>query len=313
MWSNLINNKYDNYICTLFSIERSRLLIQDNNMADPLVRYFPELAKVDVESFDTKFYTILITLGFFSAIFIVSYFFSFSFHTFKNVLRTKEKIFWCLAFVRGMFGISCIIVGSYYLIFDDTLKKDVVHAKTTLSVLATYYGVGFFIFECIALYTSNVVFRFFDKPLFIHHTLSLTGYCIAAYYLKGNFFAVAGVILEGTTPFTCLCWMLLKADLAHTKLWKFNQIVLVHLFHCRTIVEAYLLFISYYQWDTIWSDMPTPFFCCLYVQNIIQLFLLTPYWTYKKTQQLMKPMDFNHPDVNKKNRTVLSGGRKKDN
>ena len=264
---------------------------------DPLVQYFPQLGTLDLGSTDTKLFTIFSTLAFFSVVFVLSYFASFTFHTFKNVLNTKEKVFWCLGFVRGVFGISSLAIGSYYLIFDDALKKDVVHGYTTFSVLAVYYSVGFFIFECLALYLSNIVFRFFDKFLFVHHTLSLLGFSVVTYNVtKANFFAVIGLVLEGSTPFTCLCWMLLKADLAHTLLWKLNQIVLVHFFHCRTMIEVYLVFISYYQWDTIWSDMPLSIFLCLYIQLPVQLFFLTPYWTYKKTQQLiLKPFDFNHP------------------
>lgn len=265
-------------------------------MGDPLVRYFPQLGTMDLESTETKVYTILYTIAFFTIVFFLSFLGSFTFHTFKNVLRPKEKIFWCLAFVRGVFGIFSSIVGIYYLVFDDTLKKDIVNAKTALSVLSIYVTVGFFVFECLALYVSNIVFRFFDKFLFLHHTLSLLAYSVATYYVKGGFFAATGLVLEGSTPFTCLCWMLLKADLAHTRLWTINQMILVHIFHCRSMVETYFVFITYYQWDTVWAEMPPTLFWCVYIQLPLQLLLLTPYWTYKKTQQLMdtKPMDFNH-------------------
>ena len=276
-------------------------------MADPLVQLFPQLATLDIESPETKFYTILFSLFFFLVIFILSYLASFTFHTFKNVLRTKEKVFWCMAFVRGVFGVSCTVVGFYYLALDDTLKRDVVNAKTTWSTLNIYYAVGFFLFECVALYTSNIVFGFFDKFLFIHHTLSLTGSFVTAYYVKAGYFAIIGMFLEFSTPFTCLCWMLLKVGLADTYLWKLNQIILVHLFHCRSVIEGYLVFVSYYQWNIIVTEMPGPLFWCLYTQLPIQLFFLTPYWTYKKTQQLMKPVDFNHPELQKQYHTSCNG------
>ena len=265
-------------------------------MTDPLIRCFPHLATVDLWSTGTKLFAILGSLAFFSIVFVLSYFASSKFHTFKNVLSAKEKVFWCLAFVRGVFGIYSVVIGSYYMSFDDTLKKDVVNARTPLSAISIYFSSGFFTFECLALFTSNVIFRFFDKYLFIHHILSFLNSVVASYCNKAYFFAMFGLLLESTTPFTCLCWMLLKADLAHTLLWKLNQFVLVHLFHCRTMVEAYLMLISYYQWDTIWSDMPLPTFLCLYIQLPLLLFFLTPYWTYKKTLQLIvKPVDFNHP------------------
>ena len=267
-------------------------------MDDPLVYYFPEFATFNPETTEAKIYTILYTLLLFTIVFIVSFLASYNFHTFKNVLRTKEKVFWCLAFVRAIFGFTGSAIGFYYLAMDDTLKKDVVHAKTISSILATYYAIGFFIFECAAFYISCVVFRFFDKFLFLHHTYSLFCYSLVGYYDKGHYFSAVGLILESSTPFTCLCWMLLKTDYAHTLLWKVNQLILVHLFHCRTIIEAYLLFVSYYQWNAIRSEMPVPLFWCLYTIVPLQLTVVTPYWTYKKTEQLMntKPKDFNHSD-----------------
>ena len=266
-------------------------------MDDPLVKLYPPISKLNLESQEVKLYTLLYTFLLFSIIFTISYFISSFFYTFKKILRTKEKIFWSLAFVRATFGFTCLPIGLYYLSVNDALQKDVVNSTTVLSTMAIYYSVGFFIFECTALYGTNIIFRFFDPFLFAHHTLSLFGYCIVTYYGKGHFFAVAGLVLEGTTPFTCLCWMLLKAEWAHTRVWKLNQFILVHLFHCRTMVETYFCFISYFQWQTIWSQMPSPMFYSLYIQLSLQLFLLTPYWTYKKTQQMMNPIDWNHPEL----------------
>ena len=266
-------------------------------MDDPLVKLYPPISKLNLESQEVKLYSLLCTFLLFSIIFAISYFISSFFYMFKKILRTKEKIFWSLAFVRATFGFTCLPIGLYYLSVNDALKKDVVNSTTVLSTMVVYYSVGFFIFECTALYATNIIFRFFDPFLFAHHTLSLYGLSIVTYYGKCHFFAAVGLVLEGTTPFTCLCWMLLKAEWAHTRVWKLNQFILVHLFHCRTIVETYFCFISYFQWQTIWSQMPSLLFYTIYIQLLLQLFLLTPYWTYKKTQQLMNPIDWNHPEL----------------
>ena len=106
-------------------------------------------------------------------------------------------------------------------------------------------------------------------------------------------------MLEMTTPFSCLCWVLLKSKMAHTTLWKCNQLFLIHLFHMRTIIEGYMLLMTYRQWDNVVANMPVVVFVLLYTQVVLQFVWLTPYWTYRKTAQFFNPIDFNHTDTEK--------------
>ena len=81
--------------------------------------------------------------------------------------------------------------------------------------------------------------------------------------------------------------------MAHTSLWKCNQLFLIHLFHMRTIIEGYLLLMTYRQWENVMTNMPVVVFVLLYTQVILQFVCLTPNWTYKKTSQFFNPIDFN--------------------
>lgn len=265
--------------------------------ADPLLYLFPRLATVNTTSLHTKLYATGLTVAAYSVIYVVSYVVSHAFYTFTHLLRPKEKIFWALGVVRSVFGITTAFFGVWSLFTDTTLRADLTHGNSVFSYLMTYYCTGFFLFECAAYYLSCVIFKSFDMMLFLHHTLTLVSVCFVAHYEKGQYFVVAALLLEMTTPFTCLCWMLIKAKLADTTLWKANQFILVHLFHCRTIVEGYLLYISYWQWDVIWRDLPGPIFYMLYFQLPFQFFFLTPYWTWKKTSQQFNPIDWNHPEI----------------
>ena len=215
-----------------------------DNPPDPVVYFFPSVADWDMRTLETKLTVIGTTFATSLVIFIISYIASYQFvTTFQSHLRTKEKVFWCLAFVRAIFGFIASFFGLWYLAFDDTLQRDVVNGHSQSSFLAVYICVGFFIFECLALFTSNAIFRTFDPFLSLHHTLSLIGFSVAAYYGNTHFFAVVGMLLEMTTPFTCFCWMLLKANMANLMIWQLNQLILVHLFHCRTTLELSLIHI----------------------------------------------------------------------
>ena len=186
----------------------------------------------------------------------------------------------------------------WYLLVDDTLSKDVVNATTVSSHIAVYICVGFFLFESSALFSSNFIFGNFNTYLALHHSLTLFGYFVALYYdTKCHFFCVVGLFQEIITPFTCLSWMLLKAKLGYTTVWKVNQLVLVHLFHCRTTLEGYLFYMTYQQWDNIITNMPIVAMIAMYSTITLEFLFLTPYWTYKRMLQLFKPADW-HSIIN---------------
>ena len=52
-------------------------------------------------------------------------------------------------------------------------------------------------------------------------------------------------------------------------------------------------YITYHNWEYIWRDMPMSVFLALYVQLTLVSLVMTPYWTYKKTAQMINPVDWN--------------------
>ena len=289
---------------------------------DPVLHLFPELQNVDLTSLNVKLSVIFLTCAFFLLVFLLSYVGSYLFVTsFTTRLTSKQKVFWCLTFVRAVFGFSATLVGAYYLFVDGFLLNDVVNANNTTTFMTVYYTVGFFTFECVALLASNVYYGYFDSFLFLHHVLSLVGYSLcSAYDGKGHFFALVGLLLEVTTPFSCFCWMLLKCDMAQLHIWKLNQLILVHLFHCRTTLEGFFYYMYIKEFDSIRKDLPLTISAIILTQLTLNFFVLTPYWTYKKMMQLFNPMDWNHPETSKTsvtNGTVPNGrqrrrGKKRD-
>ena len=258
------------------------------------------MEQLAVTNLEVKLQIIGLIFAVSAIIFFLSYLGSYRFMTFKSYLSTKEKVFWCMAFVRAVFGIVASFFGFWYLAVDDTLHHDVVNATCTSSHFAVCMCVGFFLFECTALFSSNIIFRTFDPFLAIHHSISLIGFGIAAYADKGHFFTTVALLLEMTTPFSCICWVLLKAKMAHLFIWKINQNVLVHLFHCRTTIEGYFLYKTYLQWENVSTNLPVGMIFVLIGGVSINFFVLTPYWTYKKMMQLSNPVDWNHPELQSK-------------
>lgn len=268
-------------------------------VVDPAVYFFPNLEDVLWTSLETKLTVVALAFLSFTALFVLGYVVSYLFvPPFRTKLRSKDKIFWGLTLVRAIFGVCAIVVGLWYLFVDDILLKDVVNGHNVTTFVTVYIVTGFFLFECVSLVAFNIYFRFFDPFLFAHHFLCLVGFSISiSYNGKGHFLGVVSLLLEATTPFSCVCWMLLKCNMAHLTLWKLNQLVLVHLFHCRTTLEGFLYYMIYTQWDNVKENLPVPITALTFLGLTLNFFVLTPYWTYKKMSQLFKPVDWNHPEL----------------
>ncbi|XP_050411622.1 protein CLN8 [Patella vulgata] len=269
----------------------------------------PKLVQLDYESSEVKKQLILGSFFFFFGTYIFSMIVSpVIFSSYKN-LKTKEKVFWHLAIVRSVFGIFAGLVGLWALSTPTNLDRDVVFGTTATTYFAIATTVGFFTFECTALLISDIIFRNYSMLLNLHHWLSLVGYSIVLFSGSSHFFAGKGLVLEMSTPFSAICWTMLKCGKEKSFLWKANQFFLVHTFHCRSIVECYLLFTSYKNWDYIYTQMPSPVFYALYIQLPLITFVMTPYWTYKKTVQMVQQKDWNFEDSEK---GVGNGSIKKD-
>lgn len=248
----------------------------------------------DLTEYANQKWLMATTFAFFAMVYFLSFCLSMWSETYGH-LKRREQVFWHLSLVRGVFGVFAAAAGIWALLYEDELHRDVVMGKTRNSYFMMIVTCGFFIFECTTLYVSNVVFRYFDPKLAVHHSLALIGYLAVLYYDCNHFFAGVGLILEMSTPSSALCWVLIKANRANTPLWKANQMLLIHLFHGRSFVETYLFYRTYMDWERVWAVMPTGIFCLLYGQLALICFWLTPSWTYKKTWQLFHPVDWNHP------------------
>ncbi|XP_066283819.1 protein CLN8-like isoform X1 [Branchiostoma lanceolatum] len=269
----------------------------------------PAWEEIDYNQLHVKVKIITSSFFFFAFVYLLCHVLSSLLKTY-NGLRLKEKIFWNLAVVRATFGVFCTVVGIWALWWDQELKKDVVFATTPTSFFAICTTIGFFLFECSTLLVSDVIFRKMSILLNLHHWLSLVGYSLILWVGSTHYFATNGLILEMSTPFSALCWVLLKCGLADTTIWWLNQCVLVHSFHLRSVLEVFFWMETYRHWDHIWADMPTSMFVSFYTELTLVSLVMTPYWTYKKSAQLFNPIDWNFLDAEKTKTT--NGAAKKE-
>ncbi|XP_049917135.1 protein CLN8 [Epinephelus moara] len=248
------------------------------------------------ENFSWDYRVQLIGLGFafYAGIFLLSHLLSVALTRTYSSLVAKEKVFWNLAATRAVFGIQSTVAGLRALTEDSVLTSDRVKGQADWSWFNVLTATGFFVFENVALHASSVVFRSFDLPLATHHFFALTGYAGAVVWdSMGHFLPMVTLLLEMSTPFTCISWMLLKAGWARTLFWRANQWVMIHAFHCRMVLTYYMWWVTLNHWGELSSNVAVPPLLIYLIGLTLLTFILNPIWTHKKTMQLFNPVDWN--------------------
>ena len=217
-------------------------------------------------------------------------------------LKTSHKFFWCLAGVRTSFGVFSVVLSIITLLGDKGMWDDIVLGRTLSSQFFFTFIVGFFIFECSLLVFSDIAFRQRSYALHIHHSITLFGYSIGLFLDQGYCIGALIVSLEMSTPFSCMCWVLLKMNLSKSLLWTVNQWILVHLFHTRQNVLCVVMYVVAKDWDNVYQNMNMLLIVLLIGGAVVMLLGLNPYWTQKKTNQLFSREDWNfHPPTTNNN------------
>lgn len=177
---------------------------QPSSPPQPSAEYF---------SWDYRLQLIGLGFGFYSAVFLLSHLLSLALSRTYSSLLTKEKVFWNLAATRAVFGIQSSVAGLRALTEDSALTRYRVRGQEDWSWFNVLTATGFFLFENVALHASSVIFWSFDLPLATHHFFALTGYVGAVVWdSMGHFLPMVTLLLEMSTPFTCISWMLLKVE-----------------------------------------------------------------------------------------------------
>ncbi|CAF3029998.1 unnamed protein product [Rotaria sp. Silwood2] len=209
-----------------------------------------------------------------------------------RTLKPKEKMFWKLAMVRAVCGL--LTLWAIYLVFiDGSIALDHTIATTDASWTFISLLLGFFIFEELTLIFFDIKFHTFSKELHMHHFFAFNGFFLAAFDNGGHYYAAKAFMLEASTPFSCICWCLLKLKLEKTNAWKINQWILINVFHFRTFLELLWWYDIYHDWTSIKQNLSVFYTINMLVGLTIVSLWLTPYWTYKKTVQYFNPTDWN--------------------
>ncbi|XP_032725702.1 protein CLN8 [Lontra canadensis] len=232
--------------------------------------------------------------AFYLGVFVVCHQLSSSLNATYRSLAAREKVFWDLAATRAVFGVQSTAAGLWALLADPVLHADKARGQQNWCWFHIATATGFFFFENVAVHLSNAVFRTFDLFLAVHHLFAFLGFLGSVVNLgAGHYLAMITLLLEASTPFTCVSWMLLKAGWSDSRLWRLNQWLMVHLFHCRMVLTYHMWWVCLRHWDGLLASLHRPHLALFLAGLSLLTLVINPYWTHKKTQQLLHPVDWN--------------------
>ncbi|XP_044021636.1 protein CLN8 isoform X2 [Siniperca chuatsi] len=212
-------------------------------------------------SWDYRLQLIGLGFAFYAAVFLLTHLLSVSLSQTYNSLLAKEKVFWNLAATRAVFGIQSTVAGLRALTEDSVLARERVRGQEDWSWFTV---------------------------------LTATGYAGAVVWDSlGHFLPMVTLLLEMSTPFTCISWMLLKAGCACTLFWRANQWVMIHMFHCRMVLTYYMWWVALTHWGELSAHVALPQLLLFFTGLALLTFIINPIWTHKKTMQLLNPVDWN--------------------
>ncbi|XP_003797328.1 protein CLN8 [Otolemur garnettii] len=231
---------------------------------------------------------------FYLGVFVVCHQLSSSLNGTYRSLVAREKVFWDLAATRAVFGVQSTAAGLWAMLGDPVLYADKAQGQQGWCWFHITTATGFFFFENVAVHLSNLFFWTFDLFLVVHHLFAFLGFLGSVINLRaGHYLAMTTLLLEMSTPFTCVSWMLLKAGWSDSPLWKLNQWLMIHMFHCRMVLIYHMWWVCFWHWDGLVSSLYLPHFAVFLTGLALLTLIINPYWTHKKTQQLLNPVDWN--------------------
>ncbi|XP_068608158.1 protein CLN8 [Brachionichthys hirsutus] len=245
-------------------------------------------------SWDYRLALICLACAFYAAVFLLCHILSAVLsRTYKSLL-TREKVFWNLAATRAAFGIQSTVAGLRALTGGSVLNTDRVTGQEDWSWFNILTATGFFVFENLSFHTSNVIFMSFDVKLATHHFFALLGYAgLVVCDSVGHYMPMVVLLMEMSTPFTCVSWVLLKAGLSRTRFWRANQWLMIHAFHCRMVITYYIWWFIWNHWKEMSKHVALPLCVIFFTGLALLTFIINPIWTHKKTMQLLNPVDWN--------------------
>ena len=187
--------------------------------------------------------------------------------------RSLYNLFWCLPF------------GVWYLLFDDNLHLDIVLESDKTAKLLCLISLGYFIYGSVLSVLSLIIFRSLCLKTFIRQTFYSCILAQVVFFDVGYYYAIVGGLLEAVDLPSSLSWLLTHLKMTGSKLWRINQAILIHLTHCRWVMEFYWFYLTWKHYTSVSANLPLPLVVVIYGGLLLTTFVDTPYSVMTETNK----------------------------
>ncbi len=117
-------------------------------------------------------------------------------------------------------------------------------------------SLGYFVYDIFVYIRYYFVCGKVDKSMVVHHVMCLFAFCYTIFMRVGLFDTVALLATEVTTPLLQIRWYLLKLNMEHTKVYKWNGMLFAVGFLVFRIILNSLVCFHIYYYANDYAEVP---------------------------------------------------------
>eukprot|EP00042_Codosiga_hollandica_P055399 m.774448 g.774448 ORF g.774448 m.774448 type:complete len:287 (+) comp59105_c0_seq6:1-861(+) len=193
-----------------------------------------------------------------------------------------------------------VAYGSVYAVYlADIPLTQTYFARNVLMDVYLGFSIGYFWYDFSLLHVFHSIL--WEPPVFLHHAI-----CAIVFPLTFVFFGVYlpsfMLVMEASTPFVNLRWILSNLGLKSSRLYTINGITMVIVFILvRPVLFCYFYYRLYVSTETIRDQ--NPFFIATVTISLSAGAALNYYWSYKMVSGILSVLG-------KKDRKIEKDGKK---
>lgn len=200
-------------------------------------------------------------------------------------LDRANKCYYLSLVTRSLYNVWCLPFGVWYLLFDDNLHLDIVLESDKTAKLLCLISLGYYVYDSVLSVLSLIIFRNVPLKTFVRHTMYSCIFALVLFFNTGYYYAIVGSLLEAVDLPSSLSWLLTHLNKAESKLWRINQAILIHLTHCRWVMEFYWFYLTWKHYTSVSTNLPLPLMVVIYSGLLLTTFVDTPFSIMTETDK----------------------------
>lgn len=187
---------------------------------------------------------------------------------------------------RSLYNLWCLPFGVWYLLFDDNLHLDIVLESDKTAKLLCLISLGYFVYGSVLSVLNLIISRSLCPKTLLRHLIYSCILALVVFFDIGYYYAIVGSLLEAVDLPSSLSWLLTHLKMAGSKPWRINQAILIHLTHCRWVMEFYWFYLTWKHYTSVSTNLPLPLTVVIYSGLLLTAFVDTPYSVMTETNKV---------------------------